>query len=671
MKMKMFLMVCCCTTAAVYGAMSITNGDFEANPTQTNNVADWFDTVTANTSNWWETTWAGPNVSPNGTSVMGLSYMFTTPNWAYQSIGVNNEGYGVILISFDCGSFTDAGGLRNMGVTVSVYQSDGTFVGADNVDIDGAAGVTLIDSASVTSGALAAGEEVRLSVTLNLSEANVSDALFLRFVNFSTGSGEPWVAIDNVTLEVPTVSLPSPADNAPNVLRTADLSWSVINPNISHIDLYFAAESEPNLSAVPAYKKLSMEPSTTTSYDLDTLDFETTYYWRIDAYEPNTLPGGEGYIKYNGPVWSFTTVQAHVTVGAVNPVISTVEAGDPAVLSVTGTAIDTYQWYKIGDPEDIELAESAKYAGVDTDTLTISNVQLSDEGYYYCAVSNALPSSASNRDTGPGRVMTRRLTSYYSLETIEDDVLSDAVDGYEMALKNDLLETNLAGLTDGVDELGGNSLLLDNTVSTDPNFWGQYALIDAGVVNYEDITIAVWVNWNGGGNWQRIFDFGNDTSSYMFLTPSHGSECRFAVLAAGGNEQFAATTALPTGEWVHVTATLQGNTGRLYVNGELRDTNTAMSVNPISINPALNYIGRSQWPNDPYFNGRIDELMIYNYARTTEQIALDYLAVRGEWVCNNEAEALTYDFDGDCRVGLSDFAMFAEDWLASNRIYLP
>jgi hypothetical protein len=60
---------------------------------------------------------------------------------------------------------------------------------------------------------------------------------------------------------------------------------------------------------------------------------------------------------------------------------------------------------------------------------------------------------------------------------------------------------------------------------------------------------------------------------------------------------------------------------------------------------------------------------VYNYARTTEQIAQDYLAVRGDWVCNYELYDLPFDFDGDCRVGLADFAMFAEAWLDSYRIY--
>ena len=34
------------------------------------------------------------------------------------------------------------------------------------------------------------------------------------------------------------------------------------------------------------------------------------------------------------------------------------------------------------------------------------------------------------------------------------------------------------------------------------------------MANTGDFTFAAWVNWDGGGSWQRIFDFGANTTSY-------------------------------------------------------------------------------------------------------------------------------------------------------------
>ena len=206
MKKLFALLMSLALVAAAQGSLAITNGDFEADAAQTYNVTNWYDTVTANTSNWWESTWAGPTVSPNGTSVLGLSYMFTTTNWAYQSIGVNDAPLSELYLSFDVGSFTDAGGSRDLGVTVSIFESDGSFVPADNTAITGAAGITLVDSISVLN-TLDPGMMTSEVVMLDLSSAGTGD-LFLQFENYVGQSGEPWTAIDNVRI------VPEPATMA-------------------------------------------------------------------------------------------------------------------------------------------------------------------------------------------------------------------------------------------------------------------------------------------------------------------------------------------------------------------------------------------------------------------------------------------------------------------------
>jgi len=138
--------------------------------------------------------------------------------------------------------------------------------------------------------------------------------------------------------------------------------------------------------------------------------------------------------------------------------------------------------------------------------------------------------------------------------------------------------------------------------------------------NSSDITVAAWVLWNGGGNWQRIFDFGNGTGQYLFLTPrSAAGTLRFAI-KNGGAEQALETSPLPIGQWNHVAVTINGNTGSLYVNGVLAATSENVTIHPSDFNPVNNYIGKSQWP-DPLFNGLIDEFLIYNYALSSAQIA--------------------------------------------------
>ena len=147
-----------------------------------------------------------------------------------------------------------------------------------------------------------------------------------------------------------------------------------------------------------------------------------------------------------------------------------------------------------------------------------------------------------------------------------------------------------------------------------------FVQLPADVANQQTITVAAWVYWSGGSAWQRIFDFGNDESANMFLTPSSGSgQLRFGI-KNGGAEQGLNATALTTNVWTHVAVTLSTTGARLYVNGAVVAESTSVTVRPIDFKPVLNYIGRSQYP-DPLFNGRIDEFRVYNYALTPIEIA--------------------------------------------------
>ena len=159
----------------------------------------------------------------------------------------------------------------------------------------------------------------------------------------------------------------------------------------------------------------------------------------------------------------------------------------------------------------------------------------------------------------------------------------------------------------------GQAIVLNGTTN--------YVQLPSGVANSKDITISTWVKWNGGNAWQRIFDFGNNTTSYMFLTPQSGDGTMRFAITNGGNtsEQILDTDPLPTGQWVHLAVTLSGNTGVLYVNG-VPTVAGQILLNPSDINPSLNYIGKSQF-SDPLFNGMIDDFRIYNYALNQAQVA--------------------------------------------------
>jgi len=151
----------------------------------------------------------------------------------------------------------------------------------------------------------------------------------------------------------------------------------------------------------------------------------------------------------------------------------------------------------------------------------------------------------------------------------------------------------------------------------------SYVQLPANIARGSAFTFAAWVYWNGGSAWQRIFDFGNDTSHYLFLTPNSGSTLRFAVNNGGGEQILERAGALASGSWQHIAVTLDGSNAVLYVNGAQAASSTSFSIAPSSFSPQKNYLGKSQFA-DPLFNGRLDDVEIADYALTAAQIAALY-----------------------------------------------
>jgi hypothetical protein len=172
--------------------------------------------------------------------------------------------------------------------------------------------------------------------------------------------------------------------------------------------------------------------------------------------------------------------------------------------------------------------------------------------------------------------------------------------------------TWVAGYSNNAVNLNSNSL--------------QYVTLPASVVStLSNITVAAWVNLATVADWNRIFDFGTGTGTYMFLTPQNGSngKVRFAITTsgAGGEQQINSSSTLSLNTWHHVTVTINGSVGILYVDGIAVGTNSAMTLKPSSLgNTTLNYIGKSQF-GDPYLNGKVDEFRIYSGALSANDVA--------------------------------------------------
>jgi len=158
------------------------------------------------------------------------------------------------------------------------------------------------------------------------------------------------------------------------------------------------------------------------------------------------------------------------------------------------------------------------------------------------------------------------------------------------------------------------------------NGTSDFADLPDGITsNLTDFSITGWVNLNSVPNWVRIFDFGVSTDVFMMMTPKSADTGfpYFCITLGGttGEQGINGTSALATGLWQHFAIVKSGTTGIMYINKIEVGRNTGMALNPSDLgNTTNNYIGRSQWTNDPYLSGNVDKFYIYNRALSVAEV---------------------------------------------------
>jgi len=174
-----------------------------------------------------------------------------------------------------------------------------------------------------------------------------------------------------------------------------------------------------------------------------------------------------------------------------------------------------------------------------------------------------------------------------------------------------------------------------------------YVMLPSTVGYYSNFTWAGWVYIpTSSGTWQRIFDFGNDTDHYCFLTTNTGSQMRLAIKNGGEEQQI--SVAKPAYGWHYVAVVFDTDRVSLYLDGELT-TNEAITIRLSDFCPKRCFLGRSQFVADPFFSGYMDDVRIYNFALTLDELkALN----EGEEISGLDAlnpaieETLFYDLQG-------------------------
>jgi len=201
---------------------------------------------------------------------------------------------------------------------------------------------------------------------------------------------------------------------------------------------------------------------------------------------------------------------------------------------------------------------------------------------------------------------------------------------------------------------------------------GRVLVPDAAALRPTDqVSVSAWVFYSETQDHSaRIVCKGADNKETFGLEVGEDDECTFLV--RDGNDPNADdypdyavdSNELDHGEWIHLAGTFDGNSVKCYVNGQPEGTNNdANAVVILSQDTNDLAIGNRSDDDDRAFEGTIDDVRVYNYALSLEEIR--YIATDTTGIFSVQSIANVYNEEdlGKRAVNLRDFAELANDWL--------
>ena len=453
------------------------------------------------------------------------------------------------------------------------------------------------------------------------------------------------------TYDIPASSLVAGTNTIDLPVVSGSSGTGFLSPNV----VYDAIDLVPtsSLNNTPYVQSITLTPpsdrvdiGSQISFAVSALDqfgnpiaanFEyTTTEGTIDQQGLFVAPSESGFAVITATADGVSAQSSVVVIGPTPVVVTPATASENPTPNATvglstlgdddgGEANLTYTWSVLGTPPG-----SVSFSANGTNAAKNTTATFGAEGAYDLRVT--ITDSDHHSTASDLTVIHSEYLLRYKADESSGATLSDSVGD------------NDASLTGSYSFVAGRS---NNAL----DLTGGYATLPAGVVStLNDFTISTWINWDGGGDWQRIFDFGDDANNYMFLTASAATgNPRFAIRTPSTGEQVVdSSVAIPTGVWTHVALTVSSDTATLYINGVQTGVNTGLTLDPADLGDTnANYLGKSQFP-DPTLTGSIDDFRIYARALSSAEIS-QMLQQPG-------------DLNGDGYVGLDDLQLILDNW---------
>lgn len=180
---------------------------------------------------------------------------------------------------------------------------------------------------------------------------------------------------------------------------------------------------------------------------------------------------------------------------------------------------------------------------------------------------------------------------------------------------------------------------------------GQYIDLPNQLARTPALTLESWFTFRGGGTFQELATFGTGTAGeitpqtqipsstlvrgteYIAIIPKHSYNANApagTIRSDTSNsieEPVLPLTPLTLNTEHHLAYTVDfpNRTSVLYIDGQ-EAARRAITIDPSLEDQVNNWLGRSQWSPDPFFNGAINEFRIYDAALSSADVAASFAA---------------------------------------------
>jgi MSHA biogenesis protein MshQ len=156
----------------------------------------------------------------------------------------------------------------------------------------------------------------------------------------------------------------------------------------------------------------------------------------------------------------------------------------------------------------------------------------------------------------------------------------------------------------------------------------------------DGFSAMAWVDFGSADSWERVIDFANGTNNNNILLGRNTTTNNLTFEIYNGSNscsQITAVSGIQSGRHHYAVTVDPDRTVVLYRDGVLIHSGTSSCL-PANVTRNLNYVGRSNWSGNAYFNNTIDELKVFDSELSASNIADIY---------NNENAG--NNFDGTAR----------------------